>query len=170
MTAKERERIFNCWMDQHQAHLFKVIRSYTFTPQDQDDLFQEIALQVWRSVPHFRKESKASTWIYRVVLNTALKWNRAEQKHQKGRKSFENSPQLLQRTTHNADERLDWLYREIRKLYPIDRSLCLLMLDGFSYQEMADMLGISETNVGVKIHRIKKHLIHQSENWTDYGI
>jgi len=77
---------------------------------------------------------------------------------------------LLQYSEQLQDERLDWLYEEIGKLGKIDRSLCLLMLDGFNYREMSDILGLTESNVGVKIHRIKKHLINKSEEYEHHGI
>lgn len=163
MNEARQLEIFNEWLHQHEALLFKVVRAYAFTEPGRDDLFQEISIQVWRSVPNFKQESAVSTWIYRVALNTAIKWNRKERKHNKGRQPLENMEHLLQKNKKQVDERLEWIYREIAKLDKIDRSLTLLMLDGYSYNEMSDILGISESNVGVKIHRIKKHLIEQSE-------
>ncbi|CAN5457404.1 RNA polymerase sigma factor [soil metagenome] len=170
MTEKEHQHIFKTWLDEHKAMLFKVVRIYAFSQADQDDLFQEIAIQVWWSIPNFRKESAVITWLYRVALNTAIRWNRNEQKHQDGRQTFEDAEHLLQNNEQQKDDRLDWLYEEIGKLNKIDRSLCLLMLDGFSYGEMSDILGISESNVGVKIHRVKKHLVTQSEKYDHHGI
>jgi len=172
MTEARQLKIFKKWLNQYKALLFKVVRAYAFTDSDEDDLFQEIAIQVWRSVPNFREHSAVSTWIYRVALNTALKWNRDEQKYYDGRQSVDDMEHLLQKNKKQVDPRLDWLYREIRKLDEIDRSVTLLMLDGFSYQEMSDILGISESYIGVKIHRIKKHLIQQSNqlNGQHHGI
>lgn len=162
MTDSEQQQIFQNWLRKYKALLFKVVGIYAFNEVDRDDLFQEICLQVWRSVPNFRKESSATTWIYRVALNTALRWNRKEQKNHDGRQSFDDVKQILYENEQQKDERLVWLYEEIKRLDEIDRSLCLMMLDGFSYREMSDILGISESNVGVKIHRIKKHLVDKS--------
>ena len=170
MSETEHRRIFESWLDAHKALLFKVVRAYAFSETDRDDLFQEIAIQLWRSVPNFREESAVTTWLYRVALNTAIKWNRDEQKHREGRQSFENMEHLLQQNKTAVDERLEWMYRQIAKLDKIDRSLCLLLLDGFSYKKMSNILGISESNVGVKIHRIKKHLIEKSEEYDHHGI
>ena len=170
MKESEQRSIFENWLQQYQALLFKVVRAYAFNAEDQDDLFQEIAIQLWRSVPNFRGEAAATTWIYRVALNTALKWTRREQKHQDGRQSIDNRESLLREKAAANDERLDWLYQEIAKLNEVDRSLALLLLDGFSYREMAEMIGISESNIGVRIHRIKKHLIAQSKKHEYYGI
>ena len=83
MIEAEQRRIFDEWLDTHKGLFFKVVRAYAFTPQDQEDLFQEIALQVWHSVPNFRGESKVSTWIYRVALYAAMSWTRQEKKHDK---------------------------------------------------------------------------------------
>jgi RNA polymerase sigma-70 factor (ECF subfamily) len=77
---------------------------------------------------------------------------------------------LLKQTRQMTDGRLDWLYQQIAQLNEIDRSLILLLLEGFSYQEMAAILGISESNVGVKIHRIKKHLSQKSEEIVTNGV
>lgn len=170
MTEKRQREIFEEWIDRHKALVFKVVRAYAFAPHDHDDLFQEIAIQLWRSVPNFRGDSAVTTWIYRVALNTAVKWTRSERKHHENRSSTENVASILrERRDAPRDDRLDWLYEEIGKLDEIDRSLTLLMLDGFSYREMSDILGISESHVGVKIHRIKKHLINQSEKDDSHG-
>jgi RNA polymerase sigma-70 factor (ECF subfamily) len=170
MTEGKQKLIFENWLQEYKALLFKVIRAYAFSEADREDLFQEICIQVWRSVPNFREKSAVTTWLYRISLNTAIKWTRDEQKHQEGRQPFENMEHLLQENKQQPDERLDWLYEEIGKLDKIDRSLTMLMLDGFSYREMSDILGISESNVGVKIHRIKKHLIEKSEKFELNGI
>jgi len=170
MTQNRQKHIFETWLNDYKAMLFKVVRAYAFTEPERDDLFQEIAIQIWRSIPDFRRDSAVITWIYRVALNTAIKWNRDEQKYREGRQSFENMEHLLQKNKQQRDDRLDWLYDEIGKLDEIDRSISLLMLDGFSYKEMSKILGITESNVGVKIHRIKKHLIEKSEEYDHHGI
>jgi len=165
----EQQHILETWLDEHKALMFKVVRAYAFTTADQDDLFQEITIQVWRSIPNFRQESSATTWLYRISLNTAIKWTRKERKHQQPG-ALGNIEQVLQENRIPMDERLAWLYEEIYKLDEIDRSVTLLMLDNFSYKEMADILGISESNVGVKINRIKKQLISKSKKYNHHGI
>ncbi len=138
-------------------------------PMDQDDLFQEITIQVWHSIPTFRQESSVSTWLYRISLNTAIKWVRKERKHFHA-ESLDQVQHVLQESKHTVDERLEWLYEEIYRLDEIDRSITLLMLDNFSYKEMAGILGITESNVGVKINRIKKYLISKSKKNDHHGI
>lgn len=165
MTSTEQRKTFENWLGSHKNLLFKVVRAYAFTIVDQDDLFQDICLQVWRSVPNFKNESAVSTWLYRISLNTAFKWIRKEKKYQNEQGSKKNIEHLLHETGTERDERLDWLYEEIKKLDEVDRSITLLLLDGYSYKEMAEMVGISVSNIGVKINRIKKYLISRSEKY-----
>jgi RNA polymerase sigma-70 factor (ECF subfamily) len=155
----ERNRVFNEWLGSHKGILFKVVHGYAFEHADRQDLFQEIAVQVWRSVDAFRGESSVATWLYRIALNTAIAWNRREDRHQRGKQTLDGVEGVL--TTESSggyDPRLDWLYREIAQLKDTDRSVALLLLDGFSYKEIAAIVGITESNVGVKINRIKSAL------------
>lgn len=159
MEQEEQDRIFSEWLKSHKGLFFKIIRSYAFTPQDQEDLFQDIATQVWRSIPNFRGDSAVTTWIYRVGLNCAIAWTRKEQKHRVGKQGLDGvGPVLVENPRHEDDTQLAWLYEQIGQLNEIDRSLTLLLLDDFSYSEMASALGISEGNVRVKISRIRAHL------------
>lgn len=171
MTSTEQKRTFEEWLESHKSLLFKVVRAYAFNADDQDDLFQDICIQVWASIPNFKQESAVSTWLYRIALNTTFKWIRKE-KRLNAQKDQEEIGHILHQPMSEPDERLDWLYEEIKKLDEVDRSISLLMLDGYSYKEMSDMLGITVSNIGVKINRIKKHLIAKSENYekeSSYG-
>jgi len=170
MREREQKRIFDEWLSGHKRLFFKVVRAYAFTPHDQDDLFQEIATQVWRSIPNFQGDSAVTTWIYRVALYSAIAWKRNEKKHRTGRQTFEGVEPTLMEVSHASNPRLDWLYEQIAQLDEIDRSLTLLMLDGFSYREMAATLGITESNVGVKINRIKTYLTKISKEETRNAI
>lgn len=163
MTEKEQKEVFEEWLSRHKGLIFKIVRAYAFTAMNQDDLFQDIIIQVWHSIPTFRDEASVTTWLYRISLNTAIKWTRKERKHYPS-EALDNDHHVLQESGIQLDERLEWLYAEIYKLDEIDRSVTLLLLDGFSYKEMAAMLGITESNVGVKINRIKKQLITKSKN------
>ena len=161
MDSIKQEEIFQEWLAGYKALFFKFVRAYAFTKADQDDLFQEICLQVWKSIPNFRNESAISTWLYRVTMNTALSWVRKGKKHANSKPIDGYEPVV---TTYQGDgDRLEWLYEQIAQLNKVDRALCLLMLDGFNYKEMSSMLGISSNNVGVKINRIKKKLIEKSK-------
>jgi RNA polymerase sigma-70 factor (ECF subfamily) len=159
MHDSERERIFSDWLAGHKGILFKVVHAYAFEHADRQDLFQEIVIQVWRSVDAFRGDSSVPTWMYRVALNTAIAWTRKEGRHQRGKEQLEVVEGLL--TTASAekrDARVEWLYHQIAKLKDVDRSVALLLLDGFSYKEIAAIVGLTESNVGVKINRIKSAL------------
>ena len=158
METDEQQQVFDGWLRNHQGLFFKVVRAYAFTPQDQEDLFQEIATQVWRSIPGFRGDAAVTTWIYRVALNAAIAWTQKERKHRAGKEGLDGVEHAFLQASPATDPRIEWLYDQIRQLNEVDRSLTLLLLDGFSYKEMAAMLGITENYVGVKINRIKAHL------------
>ena len=144
MNEDDREALFNAWVGQHLALVGRVARGYADTEEDCQDLVQEILLQVWLSIPRFERKAKPSTWIYWVALNTALVWgmdvakNETEQAHQQ--------------------ERIERLHAAIRRLAKADAALVLLYLDDLSYREIAEILGISEVNVGVKLNRVRKAL------------
>jgi RNA polymerase sigma-70 factor (ECF subfamily) len=157
------ELLFRTWLIEHQGALLKVARAYTHTTADCQDLAQEILLQVWRSLPQFQGRASAATWFYRVALNTALGWHRNEHRRRSRQRPVleiqdvpaagpDSAQQLVQR------EAVDRLYAAIRQLPKTDAALVLLYLDDMSYRQMAEVLGISESNVGVKLNRAKKAL------------
>jgi RNA polymerase sigma-70 factor, ECF subfamily len=158
----DHELLFRQWLAEHTGLLLKVVRSFAEGPADQDDLFQEILLQVWLSLPNFRDDSKPTTWLYRVALNTALAWKRREKKRRRKQGSVSISevaaPSVTSAEAERNDRVVDQLYAAIRALPPAKRALVVLYLDGFSYREIADVVGISESNVGVSLNRIKKVL------------
>ena len=158
MLDEERDRIFGEWLAGHKGILFKVVHAYAFEHADRQDLFQEIVIQVWHSVDAFRGESSVPTWMYRVALNTAIAWTRKEDRHQRGKQPLAVVEGLLTTASAASDPRVEWLYQEIAQLKDVDRSVALLLLDGFSYKEIAAIIGITESNVGVKISRIKSAL------------
>ena len=158
MPESEQKEIFYDWLKKYKGLLFKVIRAYAFNLHDQEDLFQEITIQIWNSIPNFRGDSAASTWVYRVSLYSAISWAKREKKHSTGKQSLDGVSHMLTEISSFKDSRVEWLYTQIAKLNEIDRSLTLLLLDGYSYKEMSNILGISESNVGVKINRISPSL------------
>ena len=163
MTVGEQEEIFERWIQEHKGLVLKVVRANAVNGDDRNDLFQEIVFQIWRSIPSFQAKAKISTWVYRVALNTAMVWRRSEGKHRHLRDPLcvSNEPSdsdgSPSKRLENQEE-LDWLYEEIRRLPAVDRSLALLYLDARSYKEIANILGISMTHVGVKLNRLKRHL------------
>ena len=162
MGIADHEKQFRQWLGEHTGLLVKVVRSFADGPADQDDLYQEILLNAWQSLPSFRGDSKPTTWLYRVALNTALGWSRGEKKQQRSWGSVSISDVAAPVVTSAEAERnnrvVEQLYTAIRALPPVKRALIVLSLDGFSYREIAEVVGISETNVGVSLSRIKKEL------------
>ena len=158
----DRSALFRTWLCEHAGLFYKVVRAFAPSQADHDDLMQEILLQLWISIPKYEGDAKPSTWIYRLALNTALAWKRKEKKHQND-VSFvrmEDPPVgHAQDTTGEYAEKIDLLYAGIRSLPKIDAALIVMHLDDHSYRDIAEVLGISENHVGVKIHRIKKRLI-----------
>ncbi len=172
MIAREQEAIFRRWFEEHLGLILKVVRGCTAVTQDQDDLLQDILLQLWRSIPAFRGEAKETTWIYRVAFNTALVWRRGERRRREGHESFlkfDLSPQMQPSHADSlpSQEIVEKLYLAIRQLPRVEASLALMQLDGLSYQEMAEILGISENYIGVKLTRIRKQLADRLKGAND---
>ena len=170
MNTGQQQHIFEDWLATHRGLFFKIVRAYAFNHHDQEDLFQVIATQVWNSVPNYRGESKTSTWIYRVALFAAISWSKKERKYRDHHRGVDASTPTLLAAAPRQNPRVEWLYEQISQLDEIDRSLTLMMLDGFSYADIATTLGISESHVGVKLNRLKKHLSNLSKEGTDHEI
>jgi len=146
-------------VDEHRGMLYKVCRLYCFTEADRQDLFQEIVIQLWRSWPAFRREAKFSTWLYRIALNTAISGLR-KQRRLITPTDPEQLPTELQDIQYAADkeEQLQLLYEAIDRLTEVEKALTMLYLEDRSYQEMEEILGISQNNLRVKMNRIKDKL------------
>ncbi|TWT85628.1 ECF RNA polymerase sigma factor SigE [Posidoniimonas polymericola] len=169
MHDREREERLNDWLNRHEGLLVKVARSFTRTSHDQDDLIQEISFQLWKSIPGYQPRVAESTWVYRVAFYTAINWSRKERSREERVRELRDKPPPNERSGP-PDQRLEWLYDQIARMEPIDRSLTLLVLDGRSYREMSETLGISESNVGVRINRLKKRLTNQLERGDDHEL
>lgn len=141
----------------------KVARAYTLTSDECQDLAQEILLQAWRSLPGFEGRASAATWFYRVALQTAMNWHRKDKPRRTRQQPFLEVHATACRQTDSSEqvqnrEIVEQLYEAIHQLPKTDAALVLLYLDDLSYREMAEVLGISETNVGVKLNRAKRAL------------
>lgn len=163
MVEENQKSIFTQWLEEHSSSVIKVARAYTLTSEECQDLAQEILLQAWRSLPNFKGRASAATWFYRVALHTAMNWHRKDKPRRANQKpllevhtlvadSADSTEQVQQRET------MEQLYNAIHQLPKTDAALVLLYLDELSYREMADVLGISENNVGVRVSRAKKAL------------
>ncbi|WP_109437446.1 MULTISPECIES: RNA polymerase sigma factor [Aquimarina] len=154
--AKEYE--FTQIIKDHEGVIFKITTIYTNNHEDQKDLYQEIVYQLWKSFDNFRGDSKISTWMYRVGLNTAI--TRLKKEKRKGNQI--GIDQVIMKQTDQYDtefeERLKILYAHIHGLNELEKGLMLLLLEGKKYEEIASITGLSPSNVGTKISRIKQRL------------
>lgn len=159
MDIAEQQQRFTGWLREHSAILHHVVNGFA-AGDDRNDLLQEVLLAVWKSIPAFRGQAKPTTYLYRVSHNAALLWTRTEKNYRRRVEQFSASApsEFAAEPDSLTDERLAKIYAAIRALKPLDRSLMLLSLDGLSYRDMAEVLGLSESNVGVKINRIKNQL------------
>jgi RNA polymerase sigma-70 factor (ECF subfamily) len=153
------EKEFIKIISEHQGIIFKVCRMYRDTESDSEDLFQEIVLQLWRSFPNYKGTAKVSTWMYRIGLNTAITRFRKNSKRQDIYRLSDTDYELAQSESKRIDIEYDReLQTAIDTLNKFDKALVLLYLDEKSYKEMAEIMGITESNIGVKISRIKQKL------------
>ena len=156
MTHAERERQFLELFEKNKASIRRVCFGYLNSATEVDDLFQEVMTNVWHSLPSFRGESKISTWVYRIAVNTALvyrkKWKQGEE--------LSDLPDARPCAHQNLEqeERLAMLHAAIATLPDQERLIITLLLEGLSYKEIADVTGITVNYVGVKISRIKETL------------
>jgi RNA polymerase sigma-70 factor, ECF subfamily len=144
-------------VNKHQGIIFKISRMYCNDEECRKDLFQEILLQLWKSYPNFRGQSKFSSWMYRVALNTAISQFRSSQKEIINFNA-ELPTDIKEEEPGEKKKNTKILYEAIGKLNKAEKSLIILYLDNLQYNEIAEITGISISNVGVKINRIKSKL------------
>ena len=145
----ENERLFREVIEANGRRLMAVARSYA-DGEELKDLYQEMLLQIWRSLDRFEGRAAVATWVYRIALNTALSYRR------KGRRRVEETMEPPERATEGARDEMQVLREFMQELSPVDRAVLLLYLEDLSYLQMGGILGLSESNVGVRINRIKK--------------
>lgn len=163
MLDEDQNSLFMTWLDEHGSSVMKVARAYTLTSEECQDLAQEILLQAWRSLPKFEGKASAATWFYRVALHTAMNWHRNDGRRRSRQQPLLEVQALATDGTDTSEQvqhrdTVEQLYKAIHQLPKTDAALVLLYLDELSYREMAEVLGISESNVGVKLNRAKKTL------------
>jgi len=145
-------------IDRHAGIVRKVALSYGRTAADRRDLEQEIVAQLWKSYPRFDGTRSFSTWMYRVALNVAISIARGQRWQEGEAASVDDDDSLAHDGSVEHAQSLAELRAFIAGLDELNRALILLYLDELSYREIADILGISETNVATKIHRVKQSL------------
>ncbi len=149
-------------IEEFQPLIRKVSFMYGQSSAESDDMFQEICIQVWRAYPQFKGESKFSTWLYRVAINTAISWIRKEKKHKLNDRDDDKMFGVHDDTPFYVEEekreQVSALHRAIMKLSDVDRTLVLLYLEEVAYAEIAEILGLTVNNIKVKMNRVKKRL------------
>jgi len=163
LLDEAQKSLFMNWLGEHGASVMKVARAYTLTSDDCQDLAQEILLQAWRSLPSFEGKASPATWFYRVALQTAMNWHRKDKPRRIRQQPLLDVQTLAADGANSAEQAqqrdiVEQLYKAIHQLPKADAALVLLYLDELSYREIAEVLGISESNVGVKLNRAKKSL------------
>lgn len=150
------EQAFLIDIQNNQNIIYKVCNLYRDRREDQEDLFQEIVYQLWKAYPGFKGEAKLSTWMYRIALNTAIA---AYRKPKIDITYPEELPDQLQYASElNSSENEERLFRALRILTDAEKAVISLYLEDYSYQEIAGITGLTESNVGVRLNRIKSKL------------
>jgi RNA polymerase sigma-70 factor (ECF subfamily) len=165
VNPQEQNEHFEGWLNAHSAMLHHVANGFA-EGADRHDLMQELLLAVWRAVPAFRGGAQPTTFIYKVAHNAALTWKRAQKNYRQRVDQFEafHEPGIQAHEAQSRErETLELVYMHIRQLPPLERSLILLHLDGVSYADMAEIHGLTESNVGVRLNRLKQKLSNAME-------
>jgi len=155
---KETESTFLFLINQHKAIIHKVSKMYMDYAEQQRDLFQEIVLQLWKAYPTFKGNSKFSTWMYRVALNTALVYFKKDNRKIDKTPLDENIDVIDVNESELKEEKLAYLYKAVKELNMVEKALIFLFLENQSHKEIAENLGISEVNARVKLNRTKEKL------------
>lgn len=156
MSAKEQE--FSKLIKDNQGLIIKVSRLYTNSLEDEQDLFQEIVLQLWRSYDTFKGQSKISTWMYRVALNTAITLFRKKTRSPQTDELMDYHHHGVLEDDDEKQQQITLLYKAVKMLPHVERAIVMMYLDDLPYRDIAENLGITEVNARVKMNRLKKTL------------
>ncbi|MEJ2054850.1 MAG: RNA polymerase sigma factor [Calditrichaceae bacterium] len=159
MNSADKETLFADILEQNRNRIYRLCLGYLIDKRDVDDLFQDVLVNIWRGLDSFRGEAKISTWIYRIAVNTALIHNKRTSRKKEIISSLDTD-EVIDESGSKKDIRIDvnFLREKIASLKKQDRLIITLMLEGLSYREISDIVGISVNYVGVKINRIKQQL------------
>jgi len=157
------EKQFLALIDGNRQRILRLCRVYAWTVQDQEDLYQEVLFQIWRALPGLQVAAHANTWLYRVALNTAISHVRKQKTGSRqdvpvGQEQIHELIERQQTASPPQNPQIERLYEAIAKLDKVERGLIALFLEDLSYEEMAEVMGLSASHVGVMLHRAKKKL------------
>lgn len=158
MSEKEK---FIGILKEHKRILYKITYSYCRNSDDRKDLEQEIIIQLWLSLKNYKQEYKLSTWIYKIALNVAISYYRRDVKRKETNVAFDETIFQIAEVNNNTEEnthKTELLYTFINQLNELNKAIIILYLEGKSYKEISEIMGLTETNVATKINRIKGKL------------
>jgi len=159
MNEKQQRQDFQNIIEQHKGIFYKIARAYCPNEDDRQDLIQEMMIQVWQSNHRYNGQFKISTWLYRISLNVAITFYRKNTTRANKHTLLDEQTEQIPTDDKTADERqLVLLEKFISELKEIDKALMVLYLEDKSHAEIAEILGMSSSNVGTKIARIKEKL------------
>ena len=161
---KDKKDFFRSIVSEHQDRIYRLCWSYAQNREDRKDLFQAILIKIWNGLSSLQNRSTVSTWIFRLSVNTSIDYLRRNKKHKTISTDMDIADANVIDRTNDIEgnlilsENIKILHKFIGQLSFIDRTLIYLYLEDLKYREIAEILGISEKNVGIKLHRIKKLL------------
>lgn len=167
MRGLDQSEAFTSIIEKNKGIFHKVARAYCPQEEDRKDLIQEMLIQVWNSYPRYNDQFQISTWIYRIALNVAISWFRKSVVRNKRLIPHKDQDAIVpdqdsflpdQEWADETDRNINTLYRFINELKELERAIMILYLEEKSYKEIAEILGITDTNVATKISRIKSKL------------
>lgn len=141
---------------EHKSTIYTVCYMFSKNQDEVDDLFQEVLLNLWRGIEHFKGESKLATWIYRISLNTCISADRKKKKH--ATETLRQQADIYAATDEAETRQIQMLHKRVHRLRPFDRAIVLLWLEGLPYDEIGAITGISAKNVSVRLVRIREEL------------
>lgn len=157
MNVKSRQ--FTKLLENHKGILIKVARTYCQNKEERQDLIQEIKIQIWLSLKKYNQEFKMSTWVYRIAINTAITYYRKNRNKHQGLTELDNEiPLPAEHFDNEKESKLNLLEQFIYELNEFDKALILLYLEGKKHEEISNIIGLTKSNVGTKIGRIKGEL------------
>ena len=149
-------RLFDRTVDDYDAMIRRICLGYAHTKQDLEDLYQDVLVNIWRGLPSFRADSSVRTWVYRIALNTCVSTLRVRSK-QPPQTSLDEVILVPDRSQEKKETIKD-LYECIATLGPIDKAIVMMWLDGYSYEEISETIGLKRNNVATRLHRAREKL------------
>lgn len=158
----ERELEFVNFIESHKNLIHSIANVYCYNNTEKEDLIQEIIFQLWKSFPNYKSNYKFSTWSYRIALNVCISYIRKTTVRNKALKNYNNSFNFnLETEMPKENEKLNLLYKALEFLKPIEKAIITLNLNGCGNKEISEIMGITPSNVGTRLMRIKKKLKKQ---------